>query len=94
MRKSGTAQFVMATHSPIPMALPGAMLLELGPDGAGAVNFRDTGHFKLYERFPRPPEAYLTHLFGKPPTPTNRHYADRPVHTSLTGLADNQWLLE
>lgn len=42
MRKSGTAQIIMATHSPIPTALPGAMLLELGPDGASAVNYRDT----------------------------------------------------
>ena len=62
MQKSGAAQIVMATHSPILMALPGATLLELGPDGANAVDYRDTDHFKLYERFLRGPEAYLKHL--------------------------------
>jgi len=62
MQKSGVAQIVMATHSPILMALPGATLLELGPDGANEVDYRDTDHFKLYERFLRGPEAYLKHL--------------------------------
>ena len=67
MQKSGVAQIVMATHSPILMALPGATLLELGPDGATAVDYRDTDHFKLYERFLRGPEAYLKHLLDDEP---------------------------
>ncbi|MDH5411922.1 MAG: AAA family ATPase [Alphaproteobacteria bacterium] len=70
MQKSGTAQIIMATHSPILMALPGATLLELGPDGANEVDYRETDHFKLYERFLRGPEAYLKHLFDDEADPT------------------------
>jgi predicted ATPase len=63
MELSGKAQIIMATHSPILMAYPGAALLQLDGDGLEEVALRDTDHFKLYDRFLRNPEGYLKHLF-------------------------------
>ncbi len=63
MEISGKAQVIMATHSPILMAYPGARLLGLDGDTLAPIDYRDTDHFKLYDRFLRNPEGYLKHLF-------------------------------
>lgn len=44
---SANAQIIMATHSPILMAVPGARLLEIIRAGLAETDLRDTGHFKL-----------------------------------------------
>ncbi len=63
MEKSGKAQVIMATHSPILMAYPGAQLLGLDGEALAPIDYRDTEHFKLYDRFLRNPEGYLRRLF-------------------------------
>ena len=63
MEKSGKAQVIMATHSPIPMAYPGAQLLGLDGAALAPIDYRETEHFKLYDRFLRNPESYLRRLF-------------------------------
>ncbi len=63
MEKTGKAQVIMATHSPILMAYPGAQLLGLDGDTIAPIDYRETEHYKLYDRFLRNPEGYLRHLF-------------------------------
>lgn len=56
-------QFVLATHSPILMAYPGAALLQLGDDGIVPVRYEETEHFRVTREFLLDHEQYLRRLF-------------------------------
>ncbi len=60
--KTGSAQFIMATHSPILMGIPGALLYEIQEDGMQPVAFRETDHYRITKTFLDNPEHYLRHL--------------------------------
>jgi len=47
----GRAQFVIATHSPILMACPGAQIFSFGDDCIEEVSYHDTAHFQIYHKF-------------------------------------------
>ncbi|MBL8562704.1 MAG: AAA family ATPase [Gemmobacter sp.] len=53
------AQVIMATHSPLLMAVPGAQVLEITREGVRAVDWRDTAHMRLYRHFALDPEEFL-----------------------------------
>lgn len=57
------AQFVIATHSPILLTLPGATVLSIEEGQLREVNYRDTEHFQLTRDFLNAPERYHRHLF-------------------------------
>ncbi len=59
VQQSANAQVIMATHSPILMALPGARLLEFTNRGLHPVGLRQTPHFKFYEGFVRDPDRFI-----------------------------------
>jgi predicted ATPase len=59
IQKSGQSQVIMATHSPLLMALPGATLLAITRGGFEPITFRQTSHFDIYRAFIEDPEAYL-----------------------------------
>ena len=59
MEDAGDAQVIMATHSPILMAYPGAKLLRLSRFGLDPVHFTDTEHFRLYREFILEPERFI-----------------------------------
>lgn len=61
IQASGEAQVILATHSPILMAVPGARLLHMSHRGIEPVNFRDTDHFRLYQSFAVDPEDFIAH---------------------------------
>jgi predicted ATPase len=71
LESAGRAQFLIATHSPLLLAYPGATLLSLdgdsvdGGDGITAVNYRDTDHFRLTRDFLAAPERFFRHLFDQ-----------------------------
>jgi predicted ATPase len=52
-------QAIMATHSPILMAMPGANLLQLDQRGLYETSFRETAHFRLYREFFMDPEGTI-----------------------------------
>ncbi len=56
------SQFLIATHSPILMAFPGAQILELGASGIRKVGYRDTEHYQVTRRFLENPEQMLHYL--------------------------------
>src|SRR6202041_1036411 len=60
--KSGKAQFILATHSPILMGIPNAVLYEIKDGGMERVNYTDTDHYRITKRFVVDPESYLRHL--------------------------------
>jgi len=53
------AQVIMATHSPILMALPNARVLQITRHGIHDVDYRDTAHFKLYQSFTVDPDDFI-----------------------------------
>jgi predicted ATPase len=58
-----SSQFVIATHSPILMAYPGAAIYHLGPTGIERVAYEDTEHYQLTRDFLNERDRYFTHLF-------------------------------
>jgi predicted ATPase len=59
MDKSGVVQVIMATHSPMLMAYPGANLLRLSKYGIEPVRLEETDHFKLWREFCLSPSAFV-----------------------------------
>ena len=59
IQEKGDAQVVMATHSPLLMAVPGAALWRLTHRGLTRISYRDTDHFRLYQAFAADPERFV-----------------------------------
>jgi len=59
IHQKANAQVIMATHSPILMALPDARVLEVTRRGIAEVDYRDTQHFKLYQSFTVDPDEFI-----------------------------------
>ena len=57
------AQFIIATHSPILMAYPDALIYQLGPAGIRRLAYEDTEHYQLTRDFLNGRERYFKHLF-------------------------------
>lgn len=57
------SQFIIATHSPILMAFPGAEVMELSEDGIRSVSYKETEHYAVTKRFLEAPEKMLSELF-------------------------------
>ena len=58
------SQFVVATHSPILMAYPGAAVYLLSEKGIERTEYRHTEHYILTRRFLNDPEGMLRTVFG------------------------------
>lgn len=59
MQETGFSQVVMATHSPLLMACPGARLLQITRSGLIETDFRATKHFRMMRDFCDDPEGFL-----------------------------------
>jgi predicted ATPase len=59
MQMSGKSQVIMATHSPMLMALPGATLLHITRGGLAPTRVEDTEHFRLMRDFCKDPELFI-----------------------------------
>ena len=55
----GHAQFIMATHSPILLAYPGAQIFSFDAGRIEEVNYEDTAHYQLYKQFFTDRSAFL-----------------------------------
>ncbi len=58
------SQFVIATHSPILMAHPDALILAAGEHGLAPIRYEDTDHYALTRRFLNDPSGMLQRLFA------------------------------
>jgi predicted ATPase len=59
----GGAQFIIATHSPILLAYPNALLYELSENGIAAVRYEDTEHYRLTRDFLLHRDRFFRALF-------------------------------
>ena len=58
------AQFIIATHSPILLAYPGAVLFDLDGDAIRQVTYQETKHFLVTRDFLNCPERFFKHLLA------------------------------
>lgn len=74
------SQFVIATHSPILLAYPGATILEFGPGGVARTAYEDTEHFRVTRDFlNRHPALLRTLLADAEDAPVESPGAGRPT---------------
>lgn len=57
--RTARAQVIMATHSPLLMAVPGARLLEITRFGIEKRDYRETANFRLLREFTADPEQFV-----------------------------------
>jgi len=60
--KLNKAQFIIATHSPMIMAMPNAKIYEIDNEGMNHVQLEETEHYHITKSFLDNPEVYLRHL--------------------------------
>jgi predicted ATPase len=60
------SQFIIASHSPILMSYPGALIYLLSDQGIRRVDYEETEHFRTTRDFLNNRELYFRHLFTKP----------------------------
>ena len=59
MSQAGHAQFIIATHSPIIMACPGAKIYSFDRVPIEQIDYEETGHYRIYKDFMLEREKYL-----------------------------------
>jgi len=57
--RSGNAQFIIATHSPILLACPGARILSFDETPVSQVAYENTDHYRIYKEFMAAPDNFL-----------------------------------
>jgi predicted ATPase len=57
--QTGIAQFIIATHSPILLACPGARILSFDEIPVKQIDYHDTNHYQVYKDFMKDPINYL-----------------------------------
>lgn len=58
------SQFIIATHSPILLAYPGAQIYTFSGNGISLTPYRETESYTLTKQFLNSPESLLRHLFS------------------------------
>ncbi len=56
----GHAQFIIATHSPILMACPGAVIYSFDHIPVKAIGYEETGHYQIYKSFIENRNRFIT----------------------------------
>lgn len=59
MGLAGHAQFIIASHSPILMACPGAKIYSFDDIPVRQIDYNDTDHYRIYKTFMMNPSQYL-----------------------------------
>lgn len=60
--QSNHSQFIIATHSPIIMGIPGARIYEINEEEIRQVAYEETEHYRITYSFLKNPASYLRHL--------------------------------
>lgn len=58
-----SSQFIIATHSPIIMAFPGADIIQFSEKGMERVSYRETESYRITKQFMDDPERMIKYLF-------------------------------
>ncbi len=62
MSQAGHAQFIIASHSPILLAYPGALIYSLDRVPLGSIRYEDTEYYRVYKDFMNDPAPFLREL--------------------------------
>lgn len=62
MVSTGKAQFIVATHSPILLTVPGSQILSFDGDAVRQISLEETSHYQITRGILQNPAAYLKHL--------------------------------
>lgn len=60
-----SSQFIIATHSPLLLAYPGATIFQATDTGLSRVNYKDTEHYTITRSFLENPDRMLKTLFSE-----------------------------
>jgi predicted ATPase len=60
--KVGTTQFIIATHSPILMTVPGAEILLIDGESIAPVSLEETEHYQITKSMLQNPMVFWKHL--------------------------------
>lgn len=63
LSKNPETQFIIATHSPILLAYPGATIYSCDGDELEKIKYEDTKHYQITKDFMNSPNSYLKKLF-------------------------------
>jgi predicted ATPase len=63
LENSGQSQVIIATHSVLVMAYPGAQIIRLTSDGPMEVEFQEMPHFRLMRDFCSDPDSFMAGVF-------------------------------
>jgi predicted ATPase len=58
----GKSQFIVATHSPILLTIPGAQILSFDAEAVRQISLEETTHYQITKGILQNPEAYWKHL--------------------------------
>ena len=58
-------QFIIATHSPMLLAFPGATVLWFDENGIREIPYQETEHYQIVRRFLENPQSYFRTLFSE-----------------------------
>lgn len=62
LTKEKDSQFIIATHSPMIMAFPGARVYEFSEEGIEEKDYRETEHFQLMKSFMQNPDRMMRYI--------------------------------
>ncbi len=62
------SQCIMATHSPILMGYPGALIYEVTPEGISKIGYEETDHYRLTRNFLNDRDRLLKYLLSDEPS--------------------------
>ena len=65
MGEAGHAQFIVATHSPILLACPGARIVSFDQSPVREIAYEQTEYYTLYSSFMADPSRYLDDLVSE-----------------------------
>jgi predicted ATPase len=64
--KNPDTQFIIATHSPLLLAYPGATIYSCDSEYLSSISYQETEHYRITKQFLDNPDRYLKYLFEDP----------------------------
>ena len=72
MSRAGHAQFIIASHSPMLLACPGADIYSFDSAPVSRIRYEDTEHYRVYREFMENRERYLQQSKAQTPKPKGK----------------------
>ncbi len=67
VQNSALSQVILATHSPMLMAVPGATVFQISRFGLQEIDYRETRHFRMLQSFTADPDGFVAEALSEEP---------------------------